>query len=55
MLDIPIIEVHLSNIYKRESFRHTSYVADVAAARIAGFGKEGYMMAVEAVTRMIAK
>ena len=55
MLDIPIIEVHLSNIYRREPFRHTSFVADVAKARLAGFGKEGYLMAVEAVAKMIGK
>lgn len=54
MLDIPIVEVHLSNIYKREPFRHRSFVADVAKARIAGFGKAGYTMAVEAVAKMIA-
>lgn len=53
MLDIPIIEVHLSNIYKREPFRHRSFVADVATARVAGFGKEGYLMAVEAVANML--
>jgi 3-dehydroquinate dehydratase-2 len=55
MLEIPIVEVHLSNIYKREPFRHQSYVADVATARIAGFGKAGYTMAVEAVAEMIKK
>ena len=54
ILTIPIIEIHLSNIYKRESFRHRSYVADVATARIAGFGKTGYIMAVEALAKMIA-
>jgi 3-dehydroquinate dehydratase-2 len=53
MLEIPIIEIHLSNIYRREAFRHKSYVADVATARIAGFGKAGYTMAVEAVAKMI--
>ncbi|MBW2196128.1 MAG: type II 3-dehydroquinate dehydratase [Deltaproteobacteria bacterium] len=55
MLDVPIIEVHLSNIYKRESFRHVSYVADVATARVAGFGKKGYIMAVEAVAKMVKR
>lgn len=55
MLQIPIIEIHLSNIYKRESFRHMSYVADVATARIAGFGKAGYIMAVEAAGKMIVE
>jgi 3-dehydroquinate dehydratase-2 len=55
LLDIPIIEVHLSNIYQREAFRHTSFVADVATARIAGFGKDGYMMAVKALTDMVKR
>ena len=53
LLDIPIIEVHLSNIYKRESFRHTSMVADVATAQIAGLGADGYTMALEAIAKMI--
>jgi 3-dehydroquinate dehydratase-2 len=55
MLKIPIVEVHLSNIYKREPFRHVSYVADVAAGRISGLGKRGYLMAVEAIAKMLAK
>jgi len=53
LLDIPIIEVHLSNIYQRETFRHKSFVADVATARIAGLGKDGYMMAVRALPDMM--
>ena len=54
ILDIPIVEVHLSNIYRREPFRHKSFVADIAKARIAGLGKEGYMTAVRGVSKMIA-
>ena len=46
MLDIPIIEVHLSNIYQREPFRHKSMIADVATAQVVGFGKDGYIIAV---------
>jgi 3-dehydroquinate dehydratase II len=53
LLDIPIIEVHLSNIYKRESFRHTSMVADVVTAQIAGLGTDGYTSALEAIAKMI--
>ena len=53
MLDIPIIEVHLSNIYQREPFRHKSFITDVATARLAGFGKEGYIMAVRAAAEGI--
>jgi 3-dehydroquinate dehydratase-2 len=55
MLDIPIIEVHLSNIYQRESFRHISFVSDVVTARIAGFGKDGYVMAVRACANMMER
>ena len=53
LLDIPIIEVHLSNIYKRESFRHISMVADVATAQISGLGADGYTSALEAIVKMI--
>lgn len=44
----PVIEVHLSNIYARESYRSTSYIAAVAAGIISGFGAEGYALAVTA-------
>ena len=53
MLDIPIIELHVSNIYAREAFRHHSYISEVATAVMAGFGPKGYEMAVEAALRMI--
>jgi 3-dehydroquinate dehydratase-2 len=49
----PVIEVHLSNIYKREPFRHKSMVADVATATLCGFGHSGYYMALEAIARML--
>jgi 3-dehydroquinate dehydratase-2 len=52
MLDIPIIEVHLSNIYRREPFRQKSMIADVATAQVVGFGKDGYTMAVRAAAKM---
>ena len=52
-LDIPIIEIHISNIYKREPFRRTSMIADVATAQIAGFGVKGYGMALKALAEMI--
>jgi 3-dehydroquinate dehydratase-2 len=53
MLDIPIIEVHLSNIHQRESFRQQSMVADVTTAQIVGFGKDGYAMAVRAAADLV--
>jgi 3-dehydroquinate dehydratase-2 len=53
LLDIPIIEVHLSNVYKRESFRHKSMVADVATAQISGLGTNGYNLALEAIASMV--
>jgi 3-dehydroquinate dehydratase-2 len=46
-LHAPIIEVHLSNVYKREAFRHTSLVAPVATGQIAGLGWRGYLLALE--------
>ncbi len=47
--DLPIVEVHLSNIHRREEFRHLSYVSRVADAVIAGCGAQGYGFAVQAV------
>ncbi|MBF0227136.1 MAG: type II 3-dehydroquinate dehydratase [Desulfobacterales bacterium] len=55
ILDIPIIEVHLSNIYKREPFRHKSMIADIALGQISGFGHYGYMMALDAAAEIICK
>ncbi len=55
LLGMPVIEIHLSNIYKRESFRHHSMTAGVVTAQIAGFGPLGYQLALEAMERMIRK
>jgi 3-dehydroquinate dehydratase-2 len=49
----PIIEVHISNIHKREPFRHHSYVSSVAAGVIAGFGVQGYELALSRVAKLI--
>jgi 3-dehydroquinate dehydratase-2 len=48
-VDIPFIEVHLSNIYKREQFRHHSYISEKAEAVICGFGAMGYEVALDYV------
>jgi len=53
MLDIPVIEVHLSNIHKRESFRQQSMIADIVAARIAGFGSHGYLLGLEGLAKIL--
>jgi 3-dehydroquinate dehydratase-2 len=47
-VEIPFIEVHLSNIYTRESFRHHSYFSDIALGSIAGLGPNSYLLALEA-------
>lgn len=52
---IPTVEVHLSNIYQRETFRHHSYVSSVAIGQICGFGADSYLLGLEAVVKIIAK
>ncbi len=49
----PIIEVHLSNIFKREEFRHESYVSKVAAGVICGLGSQGYLLALTAMSERL--
>jgi 3-dehydroquinate dehydratase II len=51
--DLPIIEVHLSNIFRREHFRHHSYVSLAAAGVICGLGAQGYELALDAVANLI--
>jgi len=51
--DMPIVEVHLSNIHQRESFRHKSYIARAADGMICGLGSLGYELALEAVARRL--
>jgi 3-dehydroquinate dehydratase-2 len=51
--DHPIIEVHISNVHKREPFRHHSYVSGVASGVIAGFGTQGYLFAIQRMARLL--
>jgi 3-dehydroquinate dehydratase-2 len=53
-LDVPVVEVHISNPYRREPFRHTSYVSPVVTGVICGVGAQGYALAVEALAHLIA-
>ena len=54
LLDVTIIEVHLSNVYKRESFRHKSMISDIVTAKMAGFGANGYFLAIKAMELLIS-
>jgi 3-dehydroquinate dehydratase-2 len=53
LIKAPVIEVHITNIHKRESFRHVSYISKAARGVIAGCGVDGYALAITAVAGMI--
>ncbi len=53
--ELPIIEVHLSNIHRREAFRHHSYVSHIATGVICGLGAHGYLLALDAMARLIER
>ena len=54
-VNIPTIEIHLSNIYAREEFRHTSLIAPVAMGQVSGFGKMSYLLGLDAAISLINK
>jgi 3-dehydroquinate dehydratase-2 len=50
---VPTVEIHITNIHQRESFRHNSYVSKAAKAVIAGFGVDGYALAISGLAGLI--
>lgn len=52
--EVPTVEVHLSNVYRRESFRHVSYLAKAALGVVAGFGPQSYVLALDALAAHLA-
>jgi len=54
-VDIPFIEVHLSNVFAREDFRHNSYFSDIAAGCLFGLGAYGYELALHAASRQLSE
>ena len=55
ILKIPIIELHITNIYNREEFRHKSLISKLASGILCGFGTEGYVMALQATKKILNK
>ena len=53
--ELPVIEVHISNIFRREPFRSHSYVSLAATGIVCGLGSHGYLLALEAMTRLVAQ
>ena len=53
--EVPVIEVHISNVHARESFRHHSYLSSAAAGIIVGLGVDGYLLGINALVRRAAK
>ena len=54
-VDLPVVEVHITNIHRREEFRHHSYVSKAATGVVAGFGVRGYALALQAIAEMVAE
>lgn len=54
-VEVPTIELHLSNVHAREPFRHTSYIAKVCVGIICGFGAQGYILALDAIKAHVSR
>jgi 3-dehydroquinate dehydratase-2 len=54
-VNIPTVEVHLSNIYRREDFRHHSYIAPVVIGQISGFGVQSYLLGLQALVHHLSQ
>jgi 3-dehydroquinate dehydratase-2 len=54
-VEIPTVEIHISNIHRREPFRHHSYIAEVAVGQIAGFGATSYLLGIRAAVELLQK
>ena len=52
-VELPVIEVHISNIHRREAFRHNSLISQAATGVICGLGAQGYLLALEAMARLV--
>lgn len=55
VMEMPVIEVHISNVHKREEFRHTSVITPVCTGEILGLGTDGYFLAVDAILARIRR